>query len=105
MKFAVIETGGKQYKISEGDSLLVEKLADAHTVGDKVVFDKVLLVSDEKGTVVGAPYVAGAKVEVELEKEGKRKKVVVIKFKQKSRYFKKRGHRQMYSKISVKNIA
>lgn len=105
MKFAVIETGGKQYKISEGDSLLVEKLADAQTVGDKVVFDKVLLVSDEKGTVVGTPYVAGAKVEVELEKEGKRKKVVVIKFKQKSRYFKKRGHRQMYSKISVKNIA
>jgi len=104
MKFAVIETGGKQYKVSEGDSLLVEKLPGEHKEGGKIVFDKVLLVDDGKSTKVGAPYLTGVKVEAVFDEEGKAKKVVVIRFKSKSRYFKKKGHRQPYTKVTIGSI-
>lgn len=100
--FAVIATGGKQYIVAEGQELKVEKLTDVEKVGDQVTFDKVLLTDDGKETVVGTPYIDGAKVTAELKENGKNKKVVVIKYKAKSRYFKKRGHRQPYSKVAIK---
>ena len=104
MKFAVISTGGKQYKVAEGDVLNVEKISDTIKVGDKVTFDQVLLVDDGSTTKIGMPTVAGAKVEAVLKEIGRAKKVLVIKYKQKSRYFKKNGHRQPYSKVEIKSV-
>ena len=103
MAFAIVETGGKQYKITEGEQLTVEKISD-HKEGDKVVFDKVLLVDDGKSTKVGTPYIDGASVELDLVEEGKGKKLYVQKFKSKSRYKRRLGHRQPYSKVAVKKI-
>ncbi len=104
MTFAVIETGGKQYKVSPGDTLKVEKLFCENKEGDKVTFDKVLLVSDEKETKIGEPYVEGAKVEATLQEQGRRKKIFVIKFRSKSRYFKKNGHRQPFTEVKIEAI-
>lgn len=101
-KFAIIETGGKQYKIEEGKTLRVEKIA-AKT-GEKVTFDRVLLIADGDKITVGTPYIAGGTVALEQTGEGRAKKVTVIKYKQKSRYFKKRGHRQPYSEVKVRTI-
>jgi len=103
MSFAIVETGGKQHKITEGDVFTVEKLKD-HKEGDAVVFDKVLLVDDGKATKVGAPYLDGTTVEVELLEEGKGKKIIVQKFKSKSRYKRRLGHRQTYSKVKATKI-
>ena len=100
-KIAIIETGGKQYVAAEGSVLTIEKLADAHTKGDKVTFDKVLLTDDGKETVIGAPYVKGAKVSAELILEGREKKITVIRYRQKSRYMKKKGHRQPFAKVRI----
>ncbi len=102
--FAIIETGGKQYKISEGESLKIEKLGDALKEGDKVTFDKVLLIDDGKETKMGSPYIDGAKIEAVFEGGGRGKKVTVIKFRSKSRYFKKRGHRQPFSEVKIASI-
>lgn len=104
MKFAVIATGGKQYKVSEGDSLKIEKLSDDHKVGDAISFENVLLKVDADAIELGAPHVKGAKVSTTLEEIGRAPKVTVIKFKQKSRYFKKNGHRQPYFKVKVNSI-
>jgi len=101
MRFAIIETGGKQYKVAEGDILTIEKLPGDLKDGKKITFDKVLLLDDDKKTKVGTPYINGAKVTATFEGEGKAKKIRVIKFKAKSRYFKKRGHRQPYSKVKI----
>lgn len=98
-KIAIIETGGKQYLVTEKSVLNVEKLAA--TKDGKVTFDKVLLTDDGKETKVGAPYVSGAKVSAEVVEEGRAPKITVIKYKQKSRYFKKRGHRQPYTRIRI----
>ena len=103
-KFAVIQTGGKQYKVSEGDLISVEKIKGEYKLGDKISFDKVLLIDDGKEIKIGDPYIKDAKADAILEKEGKGKKVVVIKYKAKSRYFKKRGHRQPYFKVRIKSI-
>lgn len=103
MAFAIIETGGKQYKVAEDDVLAVEKLKD-HQKGDKVVFDKVLVIDDGKTTNVGTPYIAGATVEVELKEEGKGKKLHIQKYKAKSRYKRRLGHRQPFAKVSVNKI-
>jgi large subunit ribosomal protein L21 len=103
MAFAIVETGGKQYKITEGETLSVEKIKD-HKDGDKVVFDTVLMVDDGKTTKVGTPYLKGAAIEVELVESGKGKKLHIQKFKSKSRYKRRLGHRQPYSKVSVKKI-
>ena len=103
-KFAVIQTGGKQYKVSEGDLISVEKMKEEYKLGDKISFDKVLLIDDGKEIKIGDPYIKDAQTDAILEKEGKGKKVVVIKYKAKSRYFKKRGHRQPYFKIRIKSI-
>ena len=104
MAFAVIETGGKQYRIGEGPSITVEKLPNAFKAGEMVIFDKVLLVDDGKTTKIGTPYIEGATVEASFVEEGKAKKVTVIRYKAKSRYFKKCGHRQPYSKVMVSKI-
>lgn len=93
--FAIIETGGKQYKVSEGDELFVEKL-DVEAESE-VVFDKVLMVEGK----VGTPYVEGATVKATVEKHGKGKKIIVYKYKSKKNYHKKQGHRQPYTKVKI----
>jgi large subunit ribosomal protein L21 len=103
MKFAIVETGGKQYRIEAGQDIRIEKLADAAENG-KVVFDKVLLLADDRDIQIGTPYIDNASVECAFVEEGKLKKVTVIKYKQKSRYFKKKGHRQPYTTVKVENI-
>lgn len=102
--FAIIETGGKQYQVAEGDVISIEKLPAESVKGGKVTFDKVLLFDDGANTKVGAPYLEGTKVDAEITEEGRGKKVVVIKFKSKSRYFKKRGHRQPYAKVKIGKV-
>ena len=99
-KIAIIETGGKQYVVTNDSVLTIEKLPETKS-GDKITFDKVLLIDDGSKTNVGDPYVSGAKVMAELVAEGRDKKVVVIHYRQKSRYFKKRGHRQHFSKVKI----
>ena len=99
--YAIIATGGKQYKVAEGDSLRVEKLGAAE--GETVTFDQVLVVND--GTMkVGAPYVDGATVTATVEKEGRAKKVIVYKYKRKTGYHKKNGHRQSYTQVKIEKI-
>lgn len=100
--FAVIETGGKQYKVSEQDIIFVEKL-DVEE-GKKVVFDSVLAVSGDKGFKVGAPIVEGAKVTATVLKNGKGKKIDVFKYKSKKNEKKKIGHRQPYTKVQIQKI-
>ncbi len=104
MEFAVIATGGKQYKVSKGDTLKIEKIKGDFKVGDKIVFDKVLLVEDGKDTTIGTPYIPKASVEATLEEVGRNKTVEVVKYKQKSRYFKRNGHRQPFFKIKISAI-
>ena len=96
--FAIIETGGKQYRVSVGEELYIEKLEVAPEA--EVVFDKVLML-DEK---VGTPYVEGAKVTAVVEKHGKGKKIIVYKYKSKKNYHKKQGHRQPYTKVKITAI-
>ena len=99
--FAIFVTGGKQYKVSEGDVVFVEKLGLEE--GEKVTFDKVLCVSGESLTV-GTPYVEGATVVASVVKNGKSKKIDVIKYKAKKNEKKKIGHRQDYTKIQIEKI-
>jgi len=101
-KIAIIETGGKQYVVSDGDVVTIEKVPVEK--GGKVTFDKVLLVDDGKAVTVGAPLVAGAKVSGELVSEGRAAKVTVIRYRQKSRYFKKKGHRQAFAKVRILSV-
>ncbi len=103
-EFAVIFTGGKQYKVAVGDVLKVEKLDGEFAVGDKIIFDKVLLVDNGIDTSIGTPYITGAKVESIFQKAGKGKTVKVVKYKQKSRYLKKNGHRQPYIEVKISAI-
>ena len=104
MTFVVIETGGKQYKVAAGDSIKIEKLSDTAKVGDIVSFDRVLLQDNGTTTTVGVPYIAGAKVQAEITEAGRGKKIEVIKYKAKSRYFKLRGHRQPYMKVKIAKV-
>ena len=97
-KIAIIETGGKQYLVTQDSVLNVEKLP---ATDGKITFDKVLLTDDGKETKVGEPYLAGAVVSAEHVEEGRAKKVVVIRYRQKSRYFKKRGHKQPFTKVRI----
>lgn len=105
--FAIIETGGKQYRVSVGDSVKIEKLKDKeYKEGDTLVFDKVLLVDNgSDATDIGTPYIVGAKVSGTLSEIGRAPKVTVIKYKQKSRYFKKNGHRQPFFKVKIDKIS
>ena len=100
--FAVIETGGKQYKVSEGEVLFVEKLDVA--AEDEIKFDKVLAISNDNGFKVGAPYVEGVTVTAKVEKQGKSKKIYVMKYKAKKNEKKKIGHRQPYTKVTIVKI-
>lgn len=100
-EFAVIETGGKQYKVSVGDDLRIEKLTGDFKEGDEITFDKVLLVDNGKDTTIGTPYIERAKVLATLKEIGRNKKISVIRFKSKSRYFKKKGHRQPFFKVHI----
>ena len=99
--YAVIATGGKQYKVAEGDVIRVEKLgAEA---GSTYTFDQVLVVSGDE-VKVGDPVVAGATVEASVIEDGKAKKVIVYKYKRKTGYHKKQGHRQPYTKVKIEKI-
>lgn len=100
--YAVIETGGKQIKVSEGETVFVEKL-DAEE-GKEYTFDKVLAVIDGDSTKLGKPYVSGAKVEATITKQGKGEKIIVFKYHNKTNYRKKTGHRQPYTKVTIKSI-
>jgi large subunit ribosomal protein L21 len=100
-KIAIIETGGKQHLVAEGTVHHIEKLKGTHKAGDKLTFDKVLLIDDGASTKIGAPYIDGAAVSAELVEEGRAKKINVIHYRQKSRYFKKNGHRQHYLKVKI----
>ena len=101
--FAIIVTGGKQYKVQEGDIIFVEKL-DVND-GDTVTFDTVLAAATDAGFTAGAPYVAGAKIEATVVKNGKGKKIHIIKYKAKKNEKKKMGHRQPYTKLQISKIA
>jgi len=102
MAFAVIETGGKQYKVTPGQKLHVETLAGEK--GDNISFDKVLLVADEEEVKVGAPYVSGARVEAKIAGSGREDKRIVFKYHSKTRYKKKKGHRQHYTELEIVSV-
>lgn len=103
-EFAVIFTGGKQYKVAVGDVLKIEKMDGEFKLGDKIVFDKVLLVDNGTDTTIGNPYILNAKVESLFQKLGKGKTVKVVKYKQKSRYLKRNGHRQPFIEVKISSI-
>ncbi len=104
-EFAVIATGGKQYRVSPGDSVKIEKIIGDLKEGDKIVFDKVLLVDDGAlAATIGTPFIKGATVSATLKKISRHKTIDVIKYKQKSRYFKKNGHRQPYFEVQIDSI-
>lgn len=100
--YAIIKTGGKQYKVTEGASIFVEKL-DVEE-GTVVTFDEVILVNDGESTKIGTPVVKGAKVTAKVEKQGKEKKVVTFKYKPKKHSHSKCGHRQPYTKVIIESI-
>lgn len=100
--YAIIETGGKQYRVQEGDVLRVEKLEIAD--GETIKFDKILLVAEEGKLNVGKPYVDGAVVEAVVEKQGKAKKIIIFKYKAKKDYRKKQGHRQPFTQLKIERI-
>src|SRR4051812_35705170 len=103
MDFAVIETGGKQYKVALGDVVTIETL-EGKKEGDAVVFDKVLLVDVAGSTTIGTPFVSAATVSGTIKKIGRAQKVTVIKYKQKSRYYKKNGHRQPFMQVEITSV-
>jgi large subunit ribosomal protein L21 len=104
MKFAIIKTGGKQYRVEEGTRLSIEKLSDTAAVGDKVTFSEVLLTDSGTDTKIGAPFITGAKVEAEVIEVGRGKKIQVIHYKAKSRRFKRAGHRQPFTKVKISKV-
>jgi len=101
MMYAIIETGGKQLKVEEGQSIYIEKLNAAD--GETVTFDKVLFIGGEN-VKVGTPFVEGATVTGKVEKHGRQKKIIVYKYKAKKNYHKKQGHRQPYTKVTIEKI-
>lgn len=100
--YAIIESCGRQYKVSEGDQIFFEKLDIEE--GKKVTFDKVVLVSDDKNVKVGTPYVKGCKVEGTVTNNGKAKKILVYRYKAKKNERRTQGHRQPYTKVEIKSI-
>lgn len=103
MRSAVIETGGKQYRIAAGQKLKVEKLDAA--AGSNFSFDKVLLLTNGEDVKVGAPYVSGAKVEAKVLRQDRGDKVIVFRYHSKTRYRKKKGHRQPLTEVLITNIS
>jgi large subunit ribosomal protein L21 len=100
--YAVIETGGKQYRVQQGDTIEVEKIAGSP--GDEVTFDRVLLIGAGKDVAVGQPNVAGSKVIGQLLREDRGKKIIIGKFKRRKKYRRKTGHRQTLSVVEIKEI-
>ena len=101
-EFAVITTGGKQYTVSKGDLITIEKLQGEHKEGDKIVFDKVLLVDNGKDTTIGAPYIAKASVTGTIAKIGRAAKIIVVHYRQKNRSgWKRNGHRQPFFQVKI----
>lgn len=100
--YAIIETGGKQYRVSEGDVLNVEKLNVEE--GSEVVFDKVLTVVNDGEVKIGKPVVDGAKVKAKVAKQGKAAKIFVFKYKAKANYRKRKGHRQPFTQVEITGI-
>ena len=100
--FAIIETGGKQYRVSAGDKLKIEKIVANE--GESVVFDKVLLRADGESVTVGAPYISGAKVEGKVLRQARDKKVIIFKYHSKTRQRKKRGHRQHFTEVEMVKV-
>jgi len=100
--YAVIETGGKQYRVSEGDAITVERLP--HQVGDSIEFERVLLVAGAEGVTVGQPVVAGARVVARVESVGQGPKILVWKYRPKQRYRRRQGHRQLHTRLRIEKI-
>ena len=103
MLHAIIETGGKQYRVGEGDIVFIEKLNVE--AGDEVTFDKVLAVVGDDTTTFGTPVVEGAKVIAKVVKNGKGKKIHIFKYKPKKGYRRRQGHRQPYTQVQIESIA
>jgi len=103
MTHAIFETGGKQYRVKEGDEIYIEKL-DAEE-NAKIKFDKVLAILSEEDPKIGSPYIKGATVTAKVIKSGKAKKIIVYKMKRRKGYHKKQGHRQPYTKLQIEKIA
>lgn len=101
--YAVIQTGGKQYRVSEGDVVKVEKLAAEE--GASVDFDQILMVADGDSVTVGKPYVAGGKVTATVESHGRAKKVKIIKFRRRKHHLKHQGHRQWFTALKITGIS
>ena len=104
MSFAVIQTGGKQYKVAVGDEIAVEKLSGDLKVGDSVTIDSVVLTDDGKITTLGTPFIKGTTVSATITESGRLDKVLVVRYRQKSRYHKKNGHRQPFMSIKIDAI-
>ncbi len=100
--YAILETGGKQYRVSEGDVITVEKIPGE--AGDAVEFDKVLLLSNDGDVKVGSPYIEGAKISGEIVETGKGKKIIVFKYKSKKDYRRKQGHRQPFTAVEITSL-
>ena len=103
-KFAIIETGAKQYKVSEGDIIKIEKLQGDYKDGDKISFDSVVMLDDGQTVEMGTPIISGKKVEGKFITEGKGKKIRIQKFKSKSNYHKVQGHRQSYFQVEITKL-
>lgn len=101
--YAIVEISGKQYKVQEGDIVFVDRLENEEE-GNKVTFDRVLMISDDKKVTIGQDTVKGAKVEASVVGHGKAKKIVVYKYKAKKNYRRTQGHRQPYTKIQIEKI-
>lgn len=101
--YAVIQTGGKQYRVSEGDILRVEKLGAEE--GSEMELDKVLMIADGEEIKVGAPYVEGGRVSAKVKSHGRGKKVKIIKFKRRKQHLKRQGHRQSYTELQITGIS
>jgi large subunit ribosomal protein L21 len=100
--YAIIQTGGKQYRVAPGDVLRVERLEGAR--GDEVALDQVLLIADDQDLHLGQPLVANARVKAEILRQGKAKKILIFKKKRRKNYRRKQGHRQLFTALQVKEI-
>ena len=104
MSFAVIQTGGKQYKVAVGDEIAVEKIIGDYKIGDKITIESVVLKDDGKTTEIGVPYIKGATVSATINESEKLDKVMVVRYRKKSRYHKRNGHRQPYMALTIDSI-